>query len=100
AGGRADRRGGAAGGSGPGRAAPPGHVDLNGGRNGRRPAYAGWVGPALDAPQAVLDVSPFGHLPKLPGGSMEWGPVAVLTGVAVLLVAAGLAGLRHRDMST
>ncbi|MGW8827996.1 ABC transporter permease, partial [Streptomyces massasporeus] len=33
----------------------------------------GWVGPALDAPQAVLDVSPFGHLPKLPGGSMEWG---------------------------
>ncbi|MFD7247574.1 ABC transporter permease [Streptomyces massasporeus] len=60
----------------------------------------GWVGPALDAPQAVLDVSPFGHLPKLPGGSMEWGPVAVLTGVAVLLVAAGLAGLRHRDMST
>ncbi|OUC96131.1 ABC transporter permease, partial [Streptomyces swartbergensis] len=38
----------------------------------------GWVGPALDVPQAVLDVSPFGHLPKLPGGSMEWGPVVVL----------------------
>ncbi|MFD5946415.1 ABC transporter permease [Streptomyces collinus] len=60
----------------------------------------GWVGPALDVPRAVLDVSPFGHLPKLPGGSMEWGPVAVLTGVAVLLVAGGLAGLRRRDMST
>ncbi|MFF8394337.1 ABC transporter permease [Streptomyces sp. NPDC016172] len=60
----------------------------------------GWVGPALDAPQAVLDVSPFGHLPKLPGGSMAWGPVLVLTGVAVLLVAGGLAGLRRRDMTT
>ncbi|MFE9029133.1 ABC transporter permease [Streptomyces iakyrus] len=60
----------------------------------------GWVGPALDVPRAVLDVSPFGHLPKLPGGSMEWGPLAVLTGAAVLLVAGGLAGLRRRDMST
>ncbi|MFH9005326.1 ABC transporter permease [Streptomyces afghaniensis] len=60
----------------------------------------GWVGPALDVPQAVLDISPFGHLPKLPGGSMEWGPVVVLTGLAVVLVAAGLAGLRRRDMTT
>ncbi|MET9759520.1 ABC transporter permease [Streptomyces sp. NPDC006372] len=60
----------------------------------------GWVGPALDVPQAVLDVSPFGQLPKLPGGSMEWGPVLVLTGLAVVLVAGGLAGLRRRDMTT
>ncbi|GAP47095.1 ABC transporter permease [Streptomyces azureus] len=60
----------------------------------------GWVGPALDVPQAVLDVSPFGHLPKLPGGSMEWGPVVVLTGLAVVLVTGGLAGLCRRDMTT
>ncbi|GGL89718.1 ABC transporter membrane-spanning protein [Streptomyces fumigatiscleroticus] len=59
----------------------------------------GWVGPALDVPRAVLDLSPFGHLPKLPGGEMAWGPVLVLTGLAVALVAAGLAGLRRRDMS-
>ncbi|CAL9519667.1 ABC transporter permease [Streptomyces sp. NPDC057838] len=59
----------------------------------------GWVGPALDVPQAVLDVSPFGHLPKLPGGEMAWGPVIVLTALAVVLVAAGLAGLRRRDLS-
>ncbi|MFJ7335401.1 ABC transporter permease [Streptomyces sp. NPDC101116] len=59
----------------------------------------GWVGPALDVPQAVLDVSPFGHLPKLPGGSMEWGPVVALTGLAVVLVAGGLAGLRRRDVT-
>ncbi|MER7896154.1 ABC transporter permease [Streptomyces sp. NPDC096046] len=59
----------------------------------------GWIGPALDVPQAVLDLSPFGHLPKLPGGSMEWEPVAALTGPAVMLVAGGLAGLRRRDMT-
>ncbi|MGW2234749.1 ABC transporter permease [Streptomyces sp. NPDC001759] len=60
----------------------------------------GWVGPALDAPQAVLDLSPFGHLPKLPGGGMEWGPVLVLLALAVALVATGLTGLRRRDLTT
>ncbi|WP_340377327.1 ABC transporter permease [Streptomyces sp. SS7] len=60
----------------------------------------GWIGPALDAPQFVLDLSPFGHLPKLPGGTMSWGPVAVLGALAGALVAGGLAGLRRRDMIT
>ncbi|MDX2679383.1 ABC transporter permease [Streptomyces sp. NY05-11A] len=60
----------------------------------------GWIGPALDAPRAVLDLSPFGHLPKLPGAAMEWTPVVVLAVGAAVLVAAGLAGLRRRDMTT
>ncbi|GGX13038.1 hypothetical protein GCM10010383_48860 [Streptomyces lomondensis] len=60
----------------------------------------GQPGPGGTGPGAVLDISPFGHLPKLPGGSMESGPVGVLTGSAVVLVAAGLAGLRRRDLST
>ncbi|MGW0711011.1 ABC transporter permease [Streptomyces sp. NPDC002643] len=60
----------------------------------------GWIGPALNAPQAVLNLSPFGHLPKLPGGEMDWGPVLTLIGLAVLLAAGGLAGLRRRDITT
>ncbi|MFE2261850.1 ABC transporter permease [Streptomyces griseosporeus] len=60
----------------------------------------GWIGPALDVPQTVLDLSPFGHLPKLPGGQMRWGPVAVLLGVAAVCTAAGLAGVRRRDLES
>jgi ABC-2 type transport system permease protein len=59
----------------------------------------GWLGPALDLPRPVLNLSPFEHLPKLPGGAMAWPPVLILTGIAAALVAAGLAGLRRRDLS-
>ncbi|APE22497.1 MULTISPECIES: ABC transporter permease [Streptomyces] len=58
----------------------------------------GWVGPALELPQAALNLSPFGHLPKLPGPEMSWTPVVALTVLAAALVTAGLAGLRRRDM--
>lgn len=60
----------------------------------------GWIGPALNLPQSVLNLSPFGHLPKLPGAEMAWPPVLVLLAGAVVLVAAGLAGLRRRDIVT
>ncbi|MFG3364613.1 ABC transporter permease [Streptomyces sp. NPDC090032] len=59
----------------------------------------GWIGPAFDLPQPVMNLSPFGHLPKLPGGEMAWTPVLTLMAIAVVFVAAGLTGLRRRDLS-
>ncbi|MFI8368619.1 ABC transporter permease [Streptomyces sp. NPDC085466] len=58
----------------------------------------GWVGPALDLPGAVLDLSPYAHLAKLPGQDMAWGPALALTALAAALTGAGLAALRRRDL--
>ena len=60
--------------------------------------FIGVFGPALSLPQAVLDVSPFTHVPKLPGGAFSIVPLAWLSGVALVLAAAGLLGLRRRDI--
>ncbi|GAA4993848.1 hypothetical protein GCM10023205_78200 [Yinghuangia aomiensis] len=58
----------------------------------------GMVGDALKLPQPVMDLSPFTHLPKLPGGDVELLPYALLAAVAGLLGAAALAGTRRRDL--
>ncbi|MFD4373286.1 ABC transporter permease [Streptomyces sp. NPDC058486] len=58
----------------------------------------GWIGPALNLPRAVLNVSPFAHLPKLPGSETAWPPFLALTALAAALTAAGLAALRRRDL--
>ena len=60
--------------------------------------FIGLFGPALQLPQAVLDLSPFTHAPKLPGGTLSAAPLAWLTLIALGLTAAGLAGLRRRDI--
>ena len=48
--------------------------------------------------QWIVDLTPFAHVPKLPGSAFTATPVLWLTAVAVVLGAAGLAGLRRRDM--
>lgn len=58
----------------------------------------GWIGPAVNMPQPVMNLSPFSHLPKLPGTEMQWPPALWLTTGAVILVAAGLGALRRRDV--
>jgi ABC-2 type transport system permease protein len=60
--------------------------------------FIGVFGPALNLSQPVLDVSPFTHVPKLPGGVLTATPLIWLSVIAVGLAAAGLTGLRRRDV--
>jgi ABC-2 type transport system permease protein len=48
--------------------------------------------------QRVLDISPFTHIPKVPGTAVTATPLVWLTAIVALLVAAGLAGFRRRDV--
>jgi ABC-2 type transport system permease protein len=66
-------------------------------------ALAGFVllgefGALFDLSQAVMDISPFAHLPRLPGGDFAVAPLVWLTAIAAGLVVAGLAGFRRRDV--
>jgi ABC-2 type transport system permease protein len=56
------------------------------------------LGPTLRLAQWVQDISPFTHVPKLPGGTVSAAPLAWLCVAALALGAAGLAGLRRRDI--
>lgn len=58
----------------------------------------GMLGQLLDLPGWVEDVSPFQHVPQLPAADLTVGPLLVLTAAAVVLTAAGLVGLRRRDI--
>jgi ABC-2 type transport system permease protein len=55
-------------------------------------------GQVLQLSHWVLDISPFTHAPRLPGGTVSAAPLLWLCLVTVALAAAGLAGLRRRDI--
>ncbi|NJP34407.1 ABC transporter permease [Micromonospora thermarum] len=58
----------------------------------------GQLGAVLDLPQAVLNLSPYTHVPSVPAVDPAVLPLVLLTGVGAVLLAAGLAGFRHRDV--
>ncbi|WP_330174492.1 ABC transporter permease [Streptomyces sp. NBC_01498] len=67
------------------------------------PVYAfvvGYLGSVLQFPAWMNNLSPFGHVPRLPAASMSWTPLLILTAVAAGLIALGLAGFRRRDLET
>lgn len=58
----------------------------------------GQVGVVVGLGQWALDVSPFTHVPHVPGGSVPATPLVVLTLVAVGLLAVGVLAFRERDV--
>ncbi|TDD60558.1 ABC transporter permease [Kribbella antibiotica] len=58
----------------------------------------GQFGALFNLPQAVINLSPYGHTPRLPGGTFTLTPVLALTAIAAALLAAGLTTFRRRDI--
>ncbi|SHM39511.1 ABC transporter permease [Cryptosporangium aurantiacum] len=62
----------------------------------------GQFGEILQLPSWLMDLSPFTHLPKLPGapldGASAYAPYAWLAALAAALTVLGLAGFRRRDI--
>ncbi len=55
-------------------------------------------GQVLQLSHWVLDISPFTHAPRLPGGTVSAAPLVWLCAIALAASAAGLAALRRRDI--
>jgi ABC-2 type transport system permease protein len=61
-------------------------------------AVVGLLGDVLDLPQALRWLSPFEHMPALPGGDVAVVPLVAATGVALLTAAAGVVAFCRRDI--
>ena len=60
--------------------------------------FVGLFGELLDVPRWLMDVSPFSHIPQVPAADLTVTPIIVLTLIAAVLVAAGLAAFGRRDL--
>jgi ABC-2 type transport system permease protein len=58
----------------------------------------GELGPLFGFNQWVMDLSPFTHVPKIPGTAWTASPLVALAAVAASLIIAGLIGFRRRDV--
>jgi ABC-2 type transport system permease protein len=60
--------------------------------------FLGQLGAILQLSQWALDISPFTHIPKIPGGELALTPLISLVGIAIALTGAGMLGFRRRDI--
>ncbi|TDW19627.1 ABC transporter permease [Kribbella kalugense] len=58
----------------------------------------GQFGEIFNLPQWMINLSPYGHTPRLPGGDFSVTPVIWLTAIAAALTLAGFATFRRRDI--
>jgi ABC-2 type transport system permease protein len=59
----------------------------------------GEFGAVFNLPQWVMNVSPFAHTPRLPGGELQLLPLVGLLVVAAAFTGIGIAGFTRRDIS-
>jgi ABC-2 type transport system permease protein len=59
----------------------------------------GLLGDALGLPAWARNLSPFDHIPRLPGTEVDLLPIATVALVAAALIAAGMTGFRRRDVA-
>jgi len=59
----------------------------------------GQLGQLLQLPQWLMNLSPYTHVAQVPVVAMNWTPMVVLTLVAAGLMAVGVVGVRHRDVT-
>ncbi|MEP7091274.1 MAG: hypothetical protein ABI776_14340, partial [Nocardioidaceae bacterium] len=60
--------------------------------------FVAFLGPGLKLHQWVLDVSPTAHVGNPPAGGIQTGALAVMTCVALALVAVGFTAFREREV--
>lgn len=58
----------------------------------------GQFGEIFNLPQSVINLSPYGHTPRLPGGDFSVAPVLWLTAIAAALTVGGFVTFRRRDI--
>lgn len=60
----------------------------------------GQLGEAMQLDQALMDLSPFSHTPRVPGGHFSAMPVVWLLAISLALTLVGFVGARRRDIGT
>lgn len=59
---------------------------------------ASMLGSVVRLPDWALELSPFEHTPRLPGGTVDVATLLALTGLAVVTIVVGVLAFRHRDL--
>ncbi|NED99225.1 ABC transporter permease [Phytoactinopolyspora halotolerans] len=57
-----------------------------------------YLGDLFGVDQSAHNLSPFGHVPELPAEDLEIAPLLIMAVIAAVLILAGLAGFRRRDL--